>query len=302
MDKPWIGLVSAVTGKHIDMFLAASRNLARLDIVNPGDLSVDLQRGRLRLRNAGVAVPPYDGLLFRRVDGRRSFDFQMLVLSEWQRLVTSAINSVEAMLTAIDKLAVAIKLQVAGLPIPLTMVVPDLRSAEEKVRTEGLVVAKPLYGSLGEGVELWRPSDTLSRVIAEYLEEYGAVMLQEFIPSGGRDVRVFVVGDEAVAACTRRATEGEWRTNVAQGGVPDPIPVTPELARLAVGAVKAVGLDYSGVDLIESPTGWRILEVNGSPSFEGLAKATGKDIARLILEYLVRKIEQGRVARAPTAA
>jgi RimK family alpha-L-glutamate ligase len=298
MEKPWIALVSAVTGKHVDMFLAASRNLVRIDIVNPGDLAVDLQRGRVRLRSGGVAVPPYDGLLFRRIDGRRAFDFQMLVLREWEQLVAAAINRVDAMLVALDKLAVAIRLQASGLPIPQTLVVPDLRTAEAKVRAEGLVVAKPLYGSLGEGVELWRPTDSLTRVIGEYLAEYGAVMLQEFIPSGGRDVRVFVVGDEAVAACTRRATDGEWRTNVAQGGVPDPIAVTPELARLALGAVKAVGLDYSGVDLIESPQGWRVLEVNGSPSFAGLSAATGKDIARLILEHLVRKIELGRRVQA----
>ena len=290
-------MASAVTGRHVDAFLAAAKNLVRIDIVNPGEIGVDLQRAKVRLRIRGGALPPYDGAVFRRIDPRLSFDYQMVVLREWERMLPVAINKPDAMVMALDKLTVTIRLKEAGLPVPATIVVPDVRSAEERVRSEGLVVAKPLYGSLGEGVELWRPSDHLTRTISDYLAEFGAVMLQEFIPTGGRDMRVFVIGDEAVAACTRQATEGEWRTNVAQGGVPEALPVTAEMARLAVGAVKAVGLDYSGVDLIESATGLKILEVNGSPSFEGLAKATGKDIARMLLEFLVKRIHE-RSARA----
>lgn len=298
MEHPWIALATAISGRQTEAFLAAARGLARLDIVNPGDLGVDLQRPRVRLRNGGMALPPYDGVLFRRIDPHKSFDFQMQVLREWERGVAVAINRVGPMLVAMDKLAVCVRLKEAGLPVPATLVVPDLRTAEEKVRAEGLVVAKPIYGSLGEGVELWRPTERLQQIIAEYLAEYGAVMLQEFVPSGGRDVRVFVVGDEAVAAASRRAVEGEWRTNVAQGGTPEPVPVTPEMARLAVAAVKACGLDYSGVDMIEGPQGWKLLEVNGSPSFEGLARATGTDIARLVLEYLVKQIDSRKAHAA----
>lgn len=296
MERPFIALATAVSGAHVDAFLAAARNVARIEIVNPGELGIDLQRGRARVRLRGAAIPPYDGAIFRRIDVRRSFDFQMLVLREWEKRLPVAVNRVQPMLMAMDKLAVTIALKDAGLPVPQTSVVPDVRTAEERVRSEGLLVAKPLYGSLGEGIELWRPTENLVRVITDYLAEYGAVMLQEFIPSGGRDVRVFVVGGEAVAACTRRATEGEWRTNVAQGGIPDPYPVTPELAKLAEGAVATVGLDYSGVDLIEGPNGWRILEVNGSPSFLGLTRATGRDIARLIIEHVVKRIEGQRSA------
>lgn len=298
MERPWIALATAITGRQTEAFLAAARGLARLEIVNPGELGVDLQRPKVRLRSGGAALPPYDGVLFRRIDPRKNFDFQMQVLREWEHAVAVAMNRVGPMLVAMDKLAVCVRLKEAGLPVPATLVVPDLRSAEEKVRAEGLVVAKPIYGSMGEGVELWRPTDGLQRVISDYLAEFGAVMLQEYIPSGGKDVRVFVVGDEAVAAASRRAVEGEWRTNVAQGGIPEPVPVSAEMARLAVGAVKACGLDYSGVDMIEGPQGWKLLEVNGSPSFAGLSKATGKDIARLVLEHLVRQIDSRRAHAA----
>ncbi len=292
MPKPWVALASAVTGTHSQAFQLAARDLVRLDLVNPGSLSVDMTRGRARIRAGAVALPPYDGAIFRRIDARKSFDFQMLALKEWEARLPAAVNAIAPMLTALDKLAVLLRLQADSLPVPKTLVVQDMRAAEEHVRNEGLVVAKPLYGSMGEGVELWRPDEGLKHVIPEYLADYGVVMLQEYIPSGGRDVRVFVVGEQAVAACTRQAVAGEWRTNVAQGGTPEPLPVTTELANLAVRAVRSIGLAYSGVDLIESPSGWRILEVNGSPSFEGVSRATGVDVARLILEHLVAEIEK----------
>lgn len=298
MPQPWVALVSGVATRHVDAFLTASKGLVRLEIVDPSEIGVDLLRDRLRLRRRGTALPPYDAAIFRRVSPHGSFDFQIQILREWERILPVAINKVDPMLMAMDKLAVAVRLQEAGLPIPATVAVPDSKSAEELVRREGLAVAKPVFGSMGEGIQLWRDVPDLRRIIAEYLHEYGAVLLQEFVPSGGRDVRVFVVGRQAIAACTRTAQAGEWRTNIAQGGIPDLIEVTPELARLAVGAAEAVGLDYTGVDLIEGPSGWKVLEVNGSPSFLGLSRATGKDMARIILEYVVKKIEQARIHAA----
>jgi tetrahydromethanopterin:alpha-L-glutamate ligase len=291
---PWIAVVSSGASGHTDALLAAGRGRARMEVVDAGDLSVDLHRSRLRLRRCGAAMPPFDAALFRRINPRVSFDFQMQALREWERNLAVAMNPVGPMLLAMDKFAVGARLKERAIPIPATWVVPDLRTAEDLVRREGLVVAKPLYGSMGEGVQLWRHQPGIRNVIADFLAEYGVVLLQEFVPCDGRDVRVFVIGGRAVAGCTRMAVEGEWRTNVAQGGVPDAIEVTPEMERLAVDSVRAVGLTYSGVDLIQSPAGWKVLEVNGSPSFQGLERATGLNVAKLMVTHLLESIEAVR--------
>jgi ribosomal protein S6--L-glutamate ligase len=46
-----------------------------------------------------------------------------------------------------------------------------------------------------------------------------------------------------------------------------------------------MGLQIAGVDMLESRTGPKLVEINSSPGFEGLERATGADIALSIVEY-----------------
>jgi ribosomal protein S6--L-glutamate ligase len=60
-----------------------------------------------------------------------------------------------------------------------------------------------------------------------------------------------------------------------------------------------LGLDVAGVDLLEAEAGPKVMEVNSSPGFEGLERATGLDIAGAIVDHAVRLT--GRVSRAAGA-
>jgi ribosomal protein S6--L-glutamate ligase len=48
-----------------------------------------------------------------------------------------------------------------------------------------------------------------------------------------------------------------------------------------------VGLEVAGVDLLEARDGPMIMEVNSSPGFEALERATGLDIAGRYVEHAV---------------
>lgn len=294
--RPRIALVSGVESRHTEALLAAGAGLASVEVIDPGQLSVDLQQAGAPIRYRGRKLTAFDGALLRRISPSIDFDFQMQVLREWSRILPVSINSVEGMLLAMDKLAIQLRLRQAGLPIPATWVVTDASLAETIVRRQGVVVAKPLYGSMGEGLQLWRDDPGLLDSITTFLGEHGVVMLQEYVPLSEGDARVFVIGDRAVAASMRTPAPGDWRTNLSQGGGAVALEVTDELATLAVGAVKAAGLDYSGVDLLPADDGWKILEVNGAPSFLGLRKATGIDIPRLLMEHVVQRCEAARLS------
>ena len=111
------------------------------------------------------------------------------------------------------------------------------------------------------------------------------IVLQEYVRNPGRDIRVFVVGDEVVASAFKYGPQGSWKTNVAQGGRMTTEGVTKEVEDLGLRATKAMGLYYSGVDIMESDHGPVILEVNGAPGWEALKAASGVDIADRIVEY-----------------
>ena len=55
-----------------------------------------------------------------------------------------------------------------------------------------------------------------------------------------------------------------------------------------------MGLEVCGVDLLRSNHGPVVMEVNSSPGLEGIEKASGKDVADIIMEYLEKRV--GEVA------
>jgi RimK family alpha-L-glutamate ligase len=116
--------------------------------------------------------------------------------------------------------------------------------------------------------------------------------LQRFIPHPGWDLRLFVLGGEVLAAMRRRAN-GDWRTNVAQGGTGEGIVPGPEEVRLALRAAEILGVLAGGVDLLPAPDGgWYVLEVNAVPGWRALAPVAGVDVAAATLTFVERLLKR----------
>lgn len=63
---------------------------------------------------------------------------------------------------------------------------------------------------------------------------------------------------------------------------------------MAVRAAKIMGLNVAGVDILRSNHGPLVIEVNSSPGLEGIERATGKDIAGEIVQFVERHAKKGR--------
>jgi ribosomal protein S6--L-glutamate ligase len=50
-----------------------------------------------------------------------------------------------------------------------------------------------------------------------------------------------------------------------------------------------MGLNVCGVDILRSNHGPVVMEVNSSPGLEGIEKATEKDIAGMIIDFVARR-------------
>ena len=179
------------------------------------------------------------------------------------------LNPASALLAAHDKLLTARLLRRAGLPHPRTSVLqPDGPVGSVPVP----VVVKPRFGSWGRDVvrcddELAFHRHVRSLQSAPWFRTHGA-LVQELVPSQGRDLRILVAGGGVVGAIARIAPPGEWRTNVSLGSAR--MPVTPPAAAcaLAVACAAATGADLIGVDLLPDGEGsWTVLELNGAVEF-----------------------------------
>jgi ribosomal protein S6--L-glutamate ligase len=109
-----------------------------------------------------------------------------------------------------------------------------------------------------------------------------------------------VIGDRVVAAMRRTARTGEFRSNLHRGGEGQAVELPAEYQEVAVKATRVIGLEVAGVDMLESHTGPKVMEVNSSPGFEGLEATTGLDIAGLYVEHAVEFALAQRVAGPPS--
>ena len=149
------------------------------------------------------------------------------------------------------------------------------------------LVIKLLEGTQGIGVVLADTNKIAESVIEAFMGLKANILVQEFIKeSGGADIRCFVVGNKVVAAMKRQGAEGEFRSNLHRGGSASVVKLTREERQTAVNAARVMGLNVSGVDILQSNNGPVVMEVNSSPGLEGIETSTGIDVAGKIYEFI----------------
>ncbi len=197
------------------------------------------------------------------------------------------VNPCYAFRRARDKYATQYTLEAAGLPIPTTYTTESMADAYRASEMYGEFIYKPILSSMGKGSMKFSDPD-LAYNAYKMLDRYSQpLILQKYVQNPGRDIRVFVIGDEVVGSAYKYKAEGKWKTNVAQGGRMVDEKVPDDILELGLNATEAMGLDYSGVDVMESPDGPVILEVNGSPGWQALNLAANIKVADEIVKYAV---------------
>ncbi|MCX6374620.1 MAG: RimK family alpha-L-glutamate ligase, partial [Armatimonadetes bacterium] len=280
--------------------LEAAGKLACGDAVNP--LSLEMRVGGVPCVLADSRpADAYDAYILRALNKHGEIDYQFDVFELLIEKGIPVVNSPSSLSLAESKAQTTYALRRAGLPVPRTFVTQDLGAAAEAVRAFGTSVIKPLYGSSGIGIEKLDPTMT-DDLLPDFLKTYGAVYVQEYVPNEGRDIRAFVVGDRIAAAVYRVAQEGDWKTNVFQGSTCEPCELSPTLRDLCVEATRVLGLTYTGVDVLEGPSGPVILELNGTPSWYGLCEATGRDVALDLVGHVLHILEDGQYVDRQAAA
>ena len=211
------------------------------------------------------------------------------VVRQFEMMGVYSVNESVAIARARDKLRSLQLLSRKNIGIPATAFAncpDDINGLLREVGGTPCVI-KLLEGTQGIGVVLAETKKAAESVIQAFMGLGANILVQEFIKeAGGSDVRCFVVGGKVIAAMQRTAPPGEFRSNLHRGGTAQLAKLTTAERRTAVNAAKAMGLNVCGVDLLRSERGPLVMEVNSSPGLEGIEKATGKDIAGLIIKFI----------------
>ncbi len=278
-----IGILSGGGGWHVRDLQHAATRLGH-DVA-----ALDFRLVSAALPGPGDTLRPFDAVIVRTMPqgSLEQVVFRMDVLHRFRARGGRVLNPPAALETCIDKYLTCARLDAAGLPVPPTVACQDADTALAAFeRLGGDVVVKPLFGSEGRGMirltdaEIaWRTFRTLERLQA-------VLYVQAFVHHPGWDLRAFVVGGQVLAAMRRHA-EGDWRTNVAQGGRAEAVSLTAAEERLTLAAAGAVGAPVAGVDLLPRPGGgYYVLEVNAVPGWRALGPVAGIDVAAEIIQFL----------------
>ncbi len=218
--------------------------------------------------------------------------YGLAFLRHMERLNIPVINSSSSIEIAKDKLYSLQILAQAGLPVPDTMLMKyPVNIDYVKKHFKFPLVVKTLIGSQGKGVHLVQDQSSLEDFmdVINAINSNFNILIQEFISSSrGKDLRIFIVGGKIIAGMLRKTDNG-FKANISKGAIGEPYELTDEIKWLASEAVKVLGLDIAGVDLLFDKDSFKICEVNCSPGFEGLEKYCNIDVAQEIVNYVKLK-------------
>lgn len=262
----------------------------QVDVIDTMHCYMDITSSKPSVRYRGKPLPKYDAVI-PRIGASVTF-YGTAVVRQFEMMGTFSINESVAISRSRDKLRSLQLLSRKGIGLPKTGFAhhPDKISDLLKNIGGAPVVIKLLEGTQGIGVVLAETNQTATSVIEAFMGLQANILVQEFIKeAGGSDIRCLVVGDKVIAAMKRQGAEGEFRSNLHRGGSASLVKLSPEERKTAVDAANTMGLNMCGVDILRSHRGPVVMEVNSSPGLEGIEKATGKDIAGMVIAHIEKQ-------------
>lgn len=255
------------------------------------ECAIKIVKGHLQIIYHGEVLEAPDAII-PRIGASRTF-YGTAMVRHFEMMDTFSVAGNLAIARSRDKLRSLQILSKHDVDMPKTIFASNKSSAKDVIELSGgaPLVLKILEGTQGVGVVLVDSEKAAKSVLDAFYGMDVNLLVQEYIEeAGGADIRALVVGGEVVGAMKRQGAEGDFRSNLHQGGSASAHKLTRKEKSTALAAAKAMGLGVCGVDMIPSSRGPLVMEVNSSPGLEGIEKSTGIDIAGKVMDYIEKNV------------
>jgi len=276
----------------------AQRHGHEVSVVDHLRCNIVIEKKNPRIYYGDRYLDDFDAII-PRIGASVTFYGSAVVRQFEMRKVFTAVES-QALIRSRDKLRSLQILARSGIGLPKTVFTNFARNIDEVLEEIGSlpVIIKILEGTQGLGVVLAENKNAATSVIEAFHSLKARIIVQEYIREAkGADIRAFVVDGKVVGAMKRQARPGEFRSNLHRGGTSNVVKLSKEEREAAIQAAKSMGLGVAGVDLLQSHRGPLVMEVNSSPGLEGIEKATGKNIASVIIQYLEKNAGKSKIQK-----
>ena len=179
--------------------------------------------------------------------------------------------------------------------MPPTLIARRIEDVQAFQREHGAIVVKPLHGNGGKAIfRIEEDATNLSALFELFNQTWPEPhMVQPFLPGVAMgDKRIVLIDGEYAGAINRKPGEGEFRSNLAQGGYAEAAELTAreeEICAAMGPELKRRGLIFVGIDVIGGE--W-LTEINvTSPTgIVAIDKFNGTDSAGLIWDAIDRRL------------
>lgn len=253
--------------------------------------TIEIMKNELVVNYEGEVLKVPDAIIPRIGASRTFFGAAIVRHFEMQDVFSTTGNL--ALTRSRDKLRSLQVLSKNGVDLPRTVFASNKSNAEDVIALSGgaPLVLKIIEGTQGVGVVLVDSKKAAKSVLDAFYGMDVNLLVQEYIEeANGSDIRAFVVGGEVVAAMKRQGAEGDFRSNLHQGGNASIYKLNRKEKAVALAAAKSMGLGVCGVDMIISNRGPLVMEINSSPGLEGIEKSTEINVALKIMDYIEKNI------------
>ncbi len=243
------------------------------------DLLLETNGSNYKIYNKGTELEYPDAALIR------CYDIPMIRHLELAGV--QVFNSSFALNQCLDKWTTHQLLAKAGIASPRSIYSEhDVEYEVIKKQLSLPFIIKDIKGARGEQVYLITDELTFSEALIKCHQP----LFQEYIKTSfGRDVRLHVIDNQVVTSVLRQSKD-DFKSNFSQGG--DALPYEPddEMKALAIKSTQALGLNFSGIDILFTEQGYTVCEVNGIPGFRTVGLTSKYNIPQAMMAYIRRQI------------
>ena len=264
--------------------------------INESSILVD-QNPKLKYQDIEISFKEIKGAFVRGIPGGtlEEICFHLDILHYLELENIAVYNNTLCIEKSVDKVRTSCILTSAGIPTPKTFITTNIKHLKnfQKQFLKKDLVCKPIFGSQGKGLEIIN-RDNLH---PDYETLNNVYYLQEFIEHPENiyvDWRLFVIENEVVASMSREGVS--WINNVASGAICKPFKPSKEMIKLAIDSSSALGMNYSGVDIMLGKDGYIVTEVNSIPAWKGIQSVSDNiNIAEMMISNFLKICEEKNV-------
>lgn len=235
-----------------------------------------------------LSLTDYDAYVLKTVSDGPG----LTILEAAEAVGIPTINNSQAIRLIRDKAVAVAYAQARNLPVPTTYFVGHPRALMKVPHDAYPVVVKPNNGSSLQGIYLVHTPQEMEEL---KLDEAIHYLAMRYVENTGYDIKLYVTGQE-VHATVKSSPLHDFVQEKE-------IPVTREMLKLARRVGQVYGLDLYGVDVLETPQGLVLVDINDFPSFYGVPRKVAA-IAEYILHaaYRNRREREKFALRTPIAS